>query len=433
MPPDKNTNVAKEYEGYEALTPWLDRKIREISGKPEADGPLTFGDLWGAKGFPPRWLEEDFKDVDETRKKSINLQLVTTNLTHGRPYILPFDDQLARIFFRRDELEPFFPEYILNYLLENSKEYKPADGYPQGKKAIRELPAAKDLPVLFGARLSLSFPGLLSAIPLYAIDEEPKKSKRKLERCWFSDGGISSNFPIHFFDGFLPIWPTFGFTLEETLKHSPNRKVGMPSTYEEGREESWTRFHDKKDLDRLTGFFGAIFNAARNWNDNTLTRMPGVRERVVHIYLDSKKEGGLNLNMPKKTIKQLVGRGKRAANEIVRRYVNKSFPGNGVMMDFENHAWVRLNTFVDMFSAHIPELKRALDKKQRRVDYHKLIHTAGARVKGQYPLTDPKDIARLIKFINVLSSLPNKFKDGTIVQDTVRPVPKGALRGRPLL
>ncbi len=61
MPPDKNANIAKEYEGYEAFTPWLDRKIREISGKPEADGPLTFGDLWGAKGFPPKWLEEDFE------------------------------------------------------------------------------------------------------------------------------------------------------------------------------------------------------------------------------------------------------------------------------------------------------------------------------------------------------------------------------------
>ncbi len=92
--------------------------------------------------------------------------------------------------------------------------------------------------------------------------------------------------------------------------------------------------------------------------------MPGVRERVVHIYLDSKKEGGLNLNMPEETIKDLVGRGKRAADEIIKRYVNKSVPGNGVTMDFENHAWVRLNTFVDMFSAHIPELKRALDEKR---------------------------------------------------------------------
>ena len=31
---------------------------------------------------------------------------------------------------------------------------------------------------------------------------------------WFSDGGIASNFPIHFFDSWLPDRPTFGITLQ---------------------------------------------------------------------------------------------------------------------------------------------------------------------------------------------------------------------------
>ncbi|KAG1385865.1 hypothetical protein G6F59_017159 [Rhizopus arrhizus] len=31
--------------------------------------------------------------------------------------------------------------------------------------------------------------------------------------CWFSDGGISSNFPIHLFDAALPRWPTFAINL----------------------------------------------------------------------------------------------------------------------------------------------------------------------------------------------------------------------------
>ena len=56
------------------------------------------------------------------------------------------------------------------------------------------------------ARLSLSFPVLLSAIPLY--DEQGTQH-------WFSDGGICSNFPLHFFDSPLPRWPTFGLDLQD--------------------------------------------------------------------------------------------------------------------------------------------------------------------------------------------------------------------------
>jgi hypothetical protein len=64
--------------------------------------------------------------------------------------------------------------------------------------------------------MSLSFPILLSAVPLYAYDQEAECEFREQHppaRCWFSDGGICSNFPMHFFDSPLPRWPTFGITL----------------------------------------------------------------------------------------------------------------------------------------------------------------------------------------------------------------------------
>src|SRR5262245_23743539 len=63
--------------------------------------------------------------------------------------------------------------------------------------------------------MSLSFPVLLSAVPLYAANFEcaPENGKYSLERCWFSDGGLTSNFPIHFFDAPLPGRPTFGINL----------------------------------------------------------------------------------------------------------------------------------------------------------------------------------------------------------------------------
>jgi len=74
-----------------------------------------------------------------------------------------------------------------------------------------------DLPVAMLARMSLSFPILFTTVPLYRRDYTFKSSdeQRKTVKCHFSDGGISSNFPVQFFDQFLPHTPTFGIALNE--------------------------------------------------------------------------------------------------------------------------------------------------------------------------------------------------------------------------
>ena len=51
-------------------------------------------------------------------------------------------------------------------------------------------------------------------VPLYAVDYHAPDAPMK--KVWFSDGGITSNFPIHRFDALFPRWPTFGITLRET-------------------------------------------------------------------------------------------------------------------------------------------------------------------------------------------------------------------------
>jgi hypothetical protein len=73
--------------------------------------------------------------------------------------------------------------------------------------------------------MSLSFPLLISAVPLWTIKAErlsaqPADGERlalresDLQRNWFSDGGTCSNFPIHFYDRWFPSRPTFGINLE---------------------------------------------------------------------------------------------------------------------------------------------------------------------------------------------------------------------------
>ena len=98
-----------------------------------------------------------------------------------------------------------------------------------------ELPPPENFPILLTARMSLSFSLLFSTIPLWAIDYgiNYKSGKRGFQHCQFSDGGISSNFPMHLFDKLIPLWPTFEIQLAPKLRSRPNM-VYLPQSYDEG-------------------------------------------------------------------------------------------------------------------------------------------------------------------------------------------------------
>lgn len=69
-----------------ALTPWLHALIQRTAGLAAEDPPLTFGMLWDAPGFPPAWMTSP----KSLQPRSIDLQMFSTNLGHGRPYIFPW-------------------------------------------------------------------------------------------------------------------------------------------------------------------------------------------------------------------------------------------------------------------------------------------------------------------------------------------------------
>ena len=230
------------------------------------------------------------------------------------------------------------------------------------------LPAPADLPILLGARMSLSFPFLLSAVPLYAPTYK-KGEKAKLRKCWFSDGGITSNFPIHFFDGPLPSRPTFGINLvpasvdvmekavpgggleagrsQASAKSDPWQNVWMPTTNSSGVQDV-ARFNDIKH-GSVVDFFMMLFDTARNWGDTELMAMPGYRDRIVHVSL-AENEGGLNLNMPAETIAAIGDRGECAGELLAARFAPK--PGidpktkKFVRLTWDNHRWVRYRSMM---------------------------------------------------------------------------------------
>jgi predicted acylesterase/phospholipase RssA len=393
----------------EALTPWLHGLIQEAAGRNIADDPLTFGDLWGAKGFPPSWL----KLRPGAEPRSIDLRMFTTNLAHGRPYIFPLDEGVPsrtlrtrdRFLFRPEELTGYLPSRVMWWLRQKAEPYRPDPAHPgmdpdqAAGQGLYELPAARDLPILLAARMSLSFPLLFSAVPLWAVDYDVPHGRREFRRCWFSDGGISSNFPVHLFDGLLPMWPTFGISLEPKLPERDNL-VYVPRSYRQGFGERWNRFDGKAEpISRLGGFLSAIVATMQNWNDNALSRMPGVRDRIARVRLQD-HEGGMNLNMEDAIIDAVAERGLEAAVELLELYAQA--PPSGQL----NNAWdeqrlVRLNVLLKMIEVRASGVVQAIDGEVAHATrYGELIERLGQEAGPGYDdILTPEEVDHLHKLL----------------------------------
>jgi predicted acylesterase/phospholipase RssA len=308
-----------------ALTEWIADKLDEVAGRSGPDGkppqtPLTFGDLVGPDPAAPR----------------INLEIVTTNVTAGRPHRIPFDTHVYM--FNEREWQSIFPPRILEHLIANSHEVSDLPGY-------RWLPPTSALPVVVAVRMSLSFPLLVSAVPLHArdytlLDPHAKKGPR---RSWFSDGGICSNFPIHFFDRIWPSWPTFGITLEKLQEDSHHERVFLPSGAGQGILRNFS------DVESLPAFLAAIIDTMQEWRDNLQSTLPGFRDRIVHVRLDD-NEGGLNLDMPAGLVQSLSAYGQAAGSALCQSF------------DWDAHRWTRYVISMARFEATLEEMRSTYDQ-----------------------------------------------------------------------
>lgn len=281
--------------GKQGFADWMADKIDLIAGNVGADGrpgrPLTAGQL---------------------ARHGVTVATMTTDLSSQRPYQLPLQTDIH--YFSRSEFERLFAPRIVDYLCETGGRREPSPDDPHDlPRDLHKLPVGDDFPVLLVARMSLSFPGLIRAVPLYRVDYQRRQGgTAPLRRCLFSDGGISSNFPIHFFDALLPSRPTFGIALAdwEKERHGDER-IDLPR---KGRQS--TSFA-VRDIPGIGGFLFAILNTAKDWQDSMQSLLPGYAERIVTIRLDDSREGGMNLAMDKGTIATLVGYGRDAGQRLV--------------------------------------------------------------------------------------------------------------------
>lgn len=364
------------------MSDWLSGQINSLAGRDGDGRPLTFGDLWaGPRDNAP--AAEEWTEI--ACAPAINLEMLTTCLSEGRPYRMPRDFRSA-YYFRPTELKRYLPDHVVEYLCAN-----PSPAEDEEEEARRErirtefgmyaLPEARNLPVILATRMSLSFPGLISAVPLYAVDysyrvETPDPVGDQTdaraaanatlvpERTWFSDGGISSNFPVSFFDQLLPRWPTFGINLRKFHPAHPKMTeppvneachVYLPRDNNEGILAWRTRF-PRRGLGAIFGFASSILDTMQNWADNNHLQVPGFRDRIAHVSHDG-SEGGMNLSMPQETLNALSERGRLAGARLARYYTtepvegeptdcvrDESDPPGPRTVSWSNHRWVRLRT-----------------------------------------------------------------------------------------
>ena len=216
------------------LTEWLTDYLDDLAGKGAVYNnldvrPLTFGNLWWphlGTGESPKGYDPRRQHVIQDSDKRIRLEMMTTCLTEGRPYRLPFHDDFdihenRKFWYKPAEFRKFFPDRIVDWMMANARRSERAENLKT--RGFHPLPDPWNLPVVVAVRMSLSFPILLSAVPLYVMTETEEPNI-----CWFSDGGICSNFPIHFFDSPIPQWPTFGINLsDDDIKI--HREAWMPT------------------------------------------------------------------------------------------------------------------------------------------------------------------------------------------------------------
>lgn len=341
----------------ESLTPWLYTTLQSLAGI-DIERPLRFGDLW--RGSKP--ADDYIADVarSDASRRSIDLRLMTTALSHGRPYSFPLDSDA--FCFDEAEMRALFPAVVVDAMVADSPE-RIASGVLAGRY---RLPAMQDLPVIVPVRMSLAFPILMSAVPLWRlrVDPDPRAPgqwSRIAEKVWFSDGGICSNFPIHYFDALVPGRPTFGINLVDArfapeAPHDPDDFVWMPDHNGSGVATQVVDV-EKSGKPSLAGFLRAIATTMQDWSDSTQLAIPGYRDRIVAVRLGA-QEGGMNLRMAPALIRRLALRGECAGQMLLDHYSQRDPPPRS-LTGWRNHRWVRYRVAMRVIGEALEALRNA--------------------------------------------------------------------------
>ena len=382
------------------MTEWLDQCLSDLAGIGQDDtseGVLRFGHIWDKDytapsdpGHPVQPSPRIVAACADPEHRMVNLELMSTELVHRVPYRFPLAERES-LYFQPSDLETIFPRRVIAALRagpvkDESQNMKSPEGQKHnhyrnvdtGEKLtdLCRLPDPWDLPVVFAVRISMAFPGLFEAVKLYRKTADPlpkvrddfgapiilKEGKEEvtypasgkwMQELWFSDGGITSNFPIHFFDGVLPRWPTVGINLGPHPKGFEHQDVYLPSDRQASNGVPAPLGHS------MISFLSSVVDTARNWRDTSQTFLPASRGRIAWVRQRS-YEGGSNLFMPRDRLAALALRGAVAGARLRRRFASEG--------QWQRHQWLRLRVGL----SNLADLHTRVQQSLREARYAKL-------------------------------------------------------------
>jgi predicted acylesterase/phospholipase RssA len=438
-------------KGSDSLTGWIHQQIQSAAGRKKGDKPVTFGDLWTAQAYAGESLSTE---------RTIDLKVVTTSLTEGRPFTIPFID--GALYFNQADFATLFPPDVVQWLIARGEEaeelahplspdansrtkFRPVVSPLDDNTRLVRLAGNADLPILVATRMSLSFPGLLSAVPLYRVDYRIDRNRnsdndtRVGTKVWFSDGGICSNFPLNFFDSPLPRWPTFGLNLLQArasscTEGSPRNAadfVTLPKPVGAGpmvwnwlgdafRGANDELVEERSAASCIGRFIASIMNTMQNWQDNLQAASPGYRDRIVSVRL-CRDEGGLNLDMPEDLITSLNQRGEKAAELLLSEF------------DFSQHIFTRFRITLCALQEYLKHLASAYSNPVPQ-DAIGWSYINGAKEAPHYAWSHENIQARAAKAIADLLELSDLWRNSLKEREgfcTDSPRPRAILKSRP--
>jgi hypothetical protein len=410
-----------------AVAEWLADRIDDLAGMPytaagEPRPALTFGQLWRGTIHGPN---VDCAPLSEqARKRVINLELMTTNISQGRPYRLPFQARAqadpiggTRWLFCTTCLKDVLAERVVDQLGKAPGADPAHLSCPRHEDVdLRCLPEPWDMPVAMAARMSLSLPGLIAAVPLCSPPSADSSRDGPLPQ-WFSDGGITSNFPIHLFDALLPRWPTFGLNLQE-FPPGPGKKVFIPPQNSTTSTEAWAPVYS------TFRFLGSILDTFLGWRDTMQSALPGFRGRIAHVR-QGRDEGGTNLFMRCETIEELAHRGQRAGTKLLNRFTGVDIPtpvssSGRSWTQTDRYRWIRMRMAMCKYSDIAHEINDGAALYTDLAQYRVPVALGGWFKPGlTAPTVDPKgaDVA------NAVTALAKLARQGQPLADRIAGAP----------
>lgn len=406
--------------GAQPLTPWLYEKIQTLAGRAPGAPPLTFGDL---------------------RRAGVKLRVMTTNLTRHQPMAMPWSTR--EFYFDPDEMRGLFPADVVDWMVAHPP---PGDGgapiqtRSDRGRTLHPWPAGDDLPVIVPTRMSLSFPVLISAVRLWAVDYTRPENQVQggtvgrtsaagapsFSSVWFTDGGLCANLPVHFFDSPLPKHPTFAFNLgpfppgrEKSEDQSENSY--LPTTNQAGLQRPWFPL-PTRGLGAWASFGLLMVHTAREWVDGAQMVMPGYRDRIVTVHHDH-SEGGMNLSMPPKVVTDLAERGRLGAVKLVNAFAGPR-PGTQPTWGWDNHRWIRLRTATAGLARWLRPFERNYhDTTSGGTPYGELAGPGADAPLPSYPLPDAHR-AHLNHSTGELLDLAVGLDEDALTRSAPRPAPR---------